>query len=307
MAGAMDEEQRQARIGFGCGLGAYLIWGVVPLYFKLLSHVGAFEIVAHRIVWTPALLLLVVAFRRQLREFAMQLANPRILAALAASSLLIAINWLTYIWAVLHDHILAASLGYFLNPLVNVVLGVAVLRERLRRWQVAAVVLAAAGVAILATGALDTLWISLTLGVSFSTYGLIRKVTPVSSLQGLTIETAILFLPSLGWIAWLSTEGGGDFGSDTLTTALLVFGAVVTAVPLMLFASAARRMRLSTLGLLQYIAPTIQFLIGVLVYGEPLGTAQIVCFLCIWAGLVLYTADSLRAQRAARTAPMRPA
>lgn len=296
----MSDEERQLRLGLACGFAAYLLWGLMPFYFKLLDHVGAAEIVSHRIVWLPLMLLPVIWFAGQFGGLAAILRQRRILAALALSALLIAINWLVYIWAVTNEHIVAASLGYFLNPLVNVLLGVFVLGERLRRWQVAAVALAALGVAILATGALDTLWISLTLAISFGLYGLVRKLTPVTALQGLAIETAILAPASLGWLIWLGTSGALAFGVERATDALLVFGAVVTAIPLLMFAGAARRLRLSTLGLLQYVAPSLQFATGVFVYGEPLGPAQFACFALIWAGLAIYTADSLRAARAER-------
>ncbi|MBC7985674.1 MAG: EamA family transporter RarD [Sphingomonadaceae bacterium] len=296
----MSDEERQTRAGFGFGLSAYLFWGVVPLYFKLLDHVGAFEIVAHRIAWALPLLLVLVLFARQLGGLLAALRDPAIMRALALSSVLIAINWTIYIWAVIHEQILAASLGYFLNPLVSVLLGVVVLKERLRRWQLAAITLAGAGVAVLATGALDTLWISITLALSFGTYGLVRKVTPVTAIQGLTIETAVLFAPSLGWIAWVASRGEMGFGADAGTDALLILGAAVTALPMLLFAAAARRLKLSTLGLLQYVAPSLQFAIGAFVFGEPLSAARIACFALIWAGLLLFTADSLRAAQAER-------
>lgn len=298
IASPFFNQDRQIRAGLGFGLGAYLFWGVVPLYFKLLDHVGALEIVAHRIAWALPLLLALIVLFRQWRGLLAALRDPAIMRALALSSVLIGINWTIYIWAVTNEHILAASLGYFLNPLVNVLLGVVVLKERLRRLQIVAIGLAAIGVALLAAGALDTLWISLTLALSFGTYGLIRKVTPVTALEGLTVETAVLLLPSLGWIAWVASRGEAGFGIDPGTDALLILGAAVTAFPMLLFAAAARRLRLSTLGLLQYIAPSLQFAIGVFVFAEPLGALQLACFAFIWAGLLLYTADSLRAARA---------
>ncbi|MBC2776605.1 EamA family transporter RarD [Parasphingopyxis marina] len=293
----MEDQERQLRLGLVAGLGAYLIWGVIPLYFKQMAHIGPMEIVAHRIVWTPLLLVVVIAFRRQVGSFLGIFRNPRILGALAASSAFIAINWLTFIYAVTTEHILAASLGYFLNPLVSVTLGMAILKERLSRWQGLAVAFAALGVAVLAYDAATTLWISLTVAVSFGFYGLIRKMTPVGSIEGLTVETLILLLPSLGWIFWVGSQGTGNFGADGLSTFLLVFGAVVTAVPLMMFGFAARRLRLVTLGLLQYVGPSLQFVIGVFIYGEALSAAQLICFGFIWAGLILYSLDSARPTR----------
>jgi chloramphenicol-sensitive protein RarD len=293
----MEDQERQARLGLVAGLGAYLIWGVIPLYFKQMAHIGPLEIVAHRIVWTPLLLIVVIAFRRQIGSFLGIMRNPRILGALAASSAFIAINWLTFIYAVTTEHIMAASLGYFLNPLVSVTLGMAILKERLSRWQGLAVAFAAIGVAVLAYDAATTLWISLSVAVSFGFYGLIRKMTPVGSIEGLTVETLILLPPSLGWIFWVGSQGTGKFGADELSSFLLVFGAVVTAVPLMMFGFAARRLRLVTLGLLQYIGPSLQFVIGVFIYGEALSAAQLICFGFIWAGLILYSLDSARPAR----------
>lgn len=296
-AAAKTEDERQARIGFAFGLAAYLIWGLVPLYFKQVDQINVFEIVAHRIVWSPPLLILVLALRRQIGGLLLILGKPRIMAALAASSIVIAINWLGYIYAVTSHQIVAASLGYFLNPIVNVAIGMLVLKERLALWQAIAVALAAVGVTILALSAMAGLWISLTVAFSFAFYGLIRKLTPVGSIEGLAVETLILTLPSLGCLLWLSRQGSLGFGADGVTDFLLIFGSVVTAVPLMMFAVAARRLRLVALGLLQYIAPTAQFLIGVFLYGEPLSAAQLVSFGFIWAGLVLYSLDSARPGR----------
>lgn len=223
--------------------------------------------------------------------------DHRLLLQLGASSALIAVNWLVYVWAVLNGHVLAASLGYFLNPLVNVALGTVVLKERLTRGQAVAVALAAIGVAILAVRAGEGLWISLALALSFGLYGLVRKMAAVESLEGLAIETAILAPFSLMYLGWLAITGDVAFGNDVRISLTLVLAGVVTAVPLLLFAAAARRMRYSTLGLLQYLAPTIQFVLGITVFGEALTLPQLACFALIWAACAIYAASSLIAHR----------
>ena len=300
----MTHEQ-DSRAGLAYGVGVYLLWGLVPLYFKLLDQVGAFEIVAHRIVWSVVLLMGLLAALGKFGPLIAAFRNPRILLALTASAILIATNWLVYIWAVTHEHILATSLGYFLNPFVNIALGTVLLRERLRPATVAAIALAATGVAILATSALDTLWISLSLAFSFGLYGYVRKVTNVGAIEGLAVETTVLAPFFLGYLVWVANTGtpafgGGDFGID----ALLIFSAVITSVPLMLFAAAARRLRLTTLGFIQYIAPSIVFLIGAFVYGEPLNAGQVICFALIWAALIVFTIDNVRQARTRRLAPV---
>ena len=284
----------EARKGVAYGLSAYLLWGFLPVYFKLLAEVLPTEVVAQRILWSVVLLAgLIVAARRwpQLRT---ALANPKALKLLTGSAILIGVNWLIYIWAINNNHVLEGSLGYFLNPLVNVVMGVLFLKERLTQAQGVAVGLAGVGVAVLAIGAATGLWISLALALSFATYGLIRKIAPVDSLEGLTIETVLLAPVATGYLFWLSSTGAARFGSELDLSVLLALGGVVTATPLLLFAAAARRLQYSTLGLLQYIAPTIQFLLAVLIFGEPLTTAHLICFGLIWSGLAIYAADGLR-------------
>jgi chloramphenicol-sensitive protein RarD len=288
---------RLDRRGLGFGLGAYLIWGFLPLYFLLLAGVTAGEIVADRVVWSLVLLIGILAVAGRFGKLMAVLRNPRTLGLLAVSAALISVNWLIYIWAVQNGHVLAASLGYFLNPLVNVLLGVVVLGERLKRMQMAAVALAAAGVTVLASGAGTGLWISLSLAFSFGLYGLVRKVAPVESLEGLTVETALLTPFALAYMAWLASNDALVFGDAPGLTALLVLAGAVTAVPLLLFAGAARRLPYSTLGLLQYLAPTLQFLLAITVFGEAMTTAHIICFALIWWGLALYVLSSVRKPR----------
>lgn len=287
--------------GLPYALGAYAIWGFVPLFFKLLETVPPVEVLAQRIVWSLPLCFVIMAFRRQIGEYLSALKDWRVLRLLLVSSLLIALNWLVYIHAVFTDHVLAASLGYYLNPLVNVLLGMIFLGERLSRLQGAAVVIAATGVAILLAGALDTLWISLTLALSFSAYGLIRKVVAVGSLPGLAIETTLL-LPlsaaAAGYYLWIGD--GRGFGSDVEISWLLAAAGVVTAVPLLLFATAARRMSYAALGFVQYLAPSIAFLLGLFVFNEPLKPAQLFCFLLIWISIAVFSFDMWRKMRAER-------
>jgi len=273
---------------------AYAVWGLLPAYIKLLGGVSALEIVANRVIWSLGIILAILVWRRQLAGFLAVLSTPRMLAALSLSAVLIAINWLAYIWAVVHGHVLAASLGYFLNPLVNVLIGVTLLHDRLSRVQWCAIGLAACGVAILAAGAPDTLGISLALALSFAFYGLVRKLTPVSALVGLAVETLVLLVPAIAAFVWVQETSGVSFGQDIPLTALLVATGVVTSVPLLLFASAARRLSMVTLGLIQYVAPTLQFLLGVFVYGERLSVDRWASFGLVWAGLALFMGHALR-------------
>lgn len=277
------------------GVGAYLLWGLMPLYFRLIGGVPATQVLAHRVLWSVALLLIVVAALRRFGAIRAA-ATPRVLGALAASAVLIAVNWLVYIWAVQHAHVLEASLGYYINPLVNVALGVLVLGERVRPVQGAAVALAAAGVGVMALGG-GALWISLTLAMSFGFYGLIRKLVAIDALGGLLVETAVLAPLAALVLARAAAAGEGAFGADPRLDALLVASGVITAVPLLLFAAAARRLRYATVGLLQYIGPTIQFGLAITLFGEPLRTVHLWTFGLIWTGCAIYAWDTLRASR----------
>ncbi len=299
----MGDDQGRRRAGLMLGVAAYLLWGVMPLYFKALAHVGPVEIVAHRIVWSLVFLAVLIVLWRRWPATRAALANPRALGLLALTAALIAANWLIYVYAVVSGHVLESSLGYYLNPLVNVLLGVLLLKERLGRLQVAATLLAGAGVLVLAAGAGAGLWISLALAGTFAGYGFLRKIAPVDALEGLSIETVILAPVALGWLLWLEGTGAGGFLASGPTTALLLaLGGAVTAVPLLLFTAAARRLPYSTLGFLQYLAPSLQFLLAVLAFGEPLTRAHAICFGAIWTALALFTFDGLRAARRARLA-----
>ncbi|MDO7834488.1 EamA family transporter RarD [Sphingobium sp. HBC34] len=284
------------------GLAAYGLWGLLPLFFRLLHHVDPVEIVTQRILWSLLLILSLLALRRGLPAFFLVLRDRRLVLALTISALMIGLNWLTYVWAVNQGHVLAASLGYFLNPLVNVTLGVLVLKERLRRPQLLAIGIAAIGVAILAASALTTLWISLTLAISFAFYALVRKLTPVAPMAGLGVETALLAPLAVGYLVWEAQHGGIGFGQDMATTSLLILAGAVTTVPLLLFAVAAQRLPMAMLGLLQYITPMLQFFCGVLLFGEKLGLGQMLSFGLIWVGLILFASDGIAVARRNRLA-----
>lgn len=281
---------------------AYGLWGLLPIFFKLLQEVAPIEVVAQRVLWSLILLLVLMAARRNLGQLVAALRQPRLMLPLAGSAVLIACNWLTYVWAVNGGHVVAASLGYFLNPLVNVALGVLVLGERLRRGQKVAIGIAAVGVAIMAAAALTTLWISVVLALSFAFYGLIRKLTPVSAFVGLGAETMILAPLAAASLFWVSSHGGISWGSEGATTGLLIASGAVTTVPLLLFAVAAQRLSMATLGLTQYLAPSLQFLSGVLLYGEKLTHGQMLSFALIWLGLILFASDSFATARRNRLA-----
>lgn len=271
---------------------AYIIWGFLPLYLLLVKTVPAVEFVGWRIIWTLPLCLLIVAYRRQFPDLLAALKSPRSLLALAASAVLIAINWFVYIWAIMEGEVYATSIGYYLNPLINVLLGTLFLGERLSRRQWLAVAIALVAVVLLAAGALTSLWISLTLGFSFGFYGLVRKQVAVGSLPGLTIESAILLLPASAIAAWYAASpAGSSFGHDAWMSGLIIFSGVVTAVPLLLFAIAARRMDYSTLGFIQYLAPTIVFFLGLFVFEQPLAPVKLVSFVLIWVAVAIFASD----------------
>ena len=294
----MTQDQSNRRAGFFFGLVAYLAWGVLPLYFKLLTMVPPIEIVANRIVWSLIFLVLVITLRRRWKATRTAFSSGRIVLILLLTAALIATNWLVYVWAVVNGHVLETSLGYYLNPLFNVLLGVVLLKERLSRAQTGAVLLAASGVGVLAWGAAAGLWISLSLAFSFGLYGFIRKIAPVDALEGLSVETALLAPASLAYLLWAHEGPSGLAAFGATATVLLVLGGAITAIPLLLFNAAAKRLPYSTLGFLQYIAPSLQFLLAVTVFGEPLTPAHALCFGAIWAALAIFAVESLRLGRA---------
>jgi len=299
-AAPSPDGEAERRAGLLAGFGAYGLWGLLPIYFALLHGVSPYEMVAHRVVWSVVFLGIVLAAMRLYPALLAALRQPRIVAALALSSLLIAANWIIFLLAIDSGHVVAGSLGYFLNPLVNVLIGTLLLKETLRRGQGIAVGIAAIGVAILAVGEFQTLWISLGLALSFAFYGLVRKLTPVPSAVGLAIETALLAAPAIAVLAWFQAQGLLRFGDGPWLTLGLIGTGAVTSVPLILFAVAARSLPMVTLGLMQYIAPSLQFLTGVFLFGEHLSPERWASFLLIWAALALFIWDSLRGVRAAR-------
>jgi chloramphenicol-sensitive protein RarD len=284
----------QRQVGIVCALVAYGIWGVLPLYLKSLHPVPPLEIVAHRIVWSALLLVLVLSVTKQWGWLHQLRERPREVWAFLASATALSVNWLTYIWAVGAGRLVDASLGYFINPLLSVVLAVVVLKEKLRAGQWAAVALAFSGVLWLTLLAHQLPWIGLTLAVSFGSYGLLRKTARIDSLGGLTLETWLLLPLALGYLAWLSATGHASWSSGDLSQrSLLVAAGPITAVPLLAFAAGARRIPLSLLGILQYLGPTLQLGLGVLVFHEPLPSTKLFGFALIWAALVLYTLEGV--------------
>jgi len=280
------------------GAAAYAMWGAFALYWNLLRGVPTGQMMGHRIVWSCAVLAALVASSGRLRALA---AVPRRIVGLyAIAALLIAVNWTLYVWAVTSGHVVESSLGYFITPLVNVMLGVVVLRERLRPLQWIAVGLAAAGVVSLTRVHGEPPWIALGLAASFGTYGLVKKRAPLMPLDGLFLETAVLVVPAAAYLLAAHLSGEGVFlGSDPATDVLLVGTGVLTVLPLLLFASAVQRVPLSIVGILQYIAPTIQFLLGLLVFHEAFSAAQFTGFACVWVALLLFGGDGLVARRRA--------
>jgi chloramphenicol-sensitive protein RarD len=292
-----------ARAGTVAAVLAFLLWGLFPLSWKMLAAVPAVEVVAHRTAWGFVVAAAWVTLRGRWKDARAVASRPGTIARLAGSAVLIAVNWLLYVWAVVHDHVVEASLGYFINPLVNVLLGVLVLGERLSRAQRVAVALAAAGVAVLTAGHGRLPWIALALAVSFGLYGLARKTVGADPVVGLLWETGLMAPLAAGWLLSLEARGSGAFGAaHPGPSALLALGGAVTAVPLVLFAQGARSLPLSTVGLLQYLSPSIQFLLAVLVFREPFTAAHAATFACIWAALAVLTWDLRRRLRHERPA-----
>ena len=284
------------RSGFLLGLLAYALWGVLPIYFKIIEVLPATDIVAHRVLWSLPFLAVLIGLTRGWQKIRAAVAQRRTIAILFVTALLIGGNWLLYVYAVTSDRILAASFGYYLNPLANVLLGRFVLNERLSRLQWTAVAVAAAGISVLAAGALSQLWISLTLCATFALYGLLRKIVATDAVTGLMIETLILFPLALLWLLRRHAEGAAVFGGTEMLAALLLLAGVVSTTPLLLFTAAAKRLQYSTLGMLQFVAPTLQFAIAV-AYGEHVTLAHFVAFPAIWIALALYVSALLSAPR----------
>ncbi|NMG45728.1 EamA family transporter RarD [Aromatoleum toluvorans] len=298
---ASDAQRR--RQGVIATLIAFTMWGLMPLYFKAVGSVSPGEIVAHRVLWSVVFLFALLALWRGFDGLRRLAAQPRLIGLLALSASLTGSNWLVFVWAISADKLLEASLGYFINPLVSILLGRLVLGERLRPLQQAAVALACAGVAwrVWQVGTLP--WIALFLAGTFGLYGLLRKRAPVDAINGLFVETLVTAPLAIGWLAWLASRGTLHFGTDLLTDALLPLAGVFTAVPLMLFAIGAQRLPLSMVGFLQYLAPSLNFLLAVFVFHEPFDAGQFAGFALIWAALAVYSVDMLRASRLPAISP----
>jgi len=280
------------QIGMLYAAGAYILWGLFPIYFKALYDFSPLEILLQRVVWALVFMLIVLALRGQWSWIGRVWRQPKVLAGFAASATLLSVNWYIYIWAVNNGHVVDSSLGYFITPLVNVLLGFLLLHERLRPIQWAAVMLAAAGVAWLTWQAGHLPWIGLALAFSFGSYGLLRKTAALGPLEGLSLETLLLFPLAIGYLAMMAWHGQNAFlHAPTASKWLVAAAGPITAVPLLLFAAGARRIPMSTLGLLQYISPSLQLLLGVWLYGEPFGGARAAGFVVIWSALAVYTLE----------------
>lgn len=292
---------RERFVGLAAALGAFCIWGLAPLYFKLIGHVGADEIIAHRVIWSMVLLGLVLLLRERGQFRAQIRIERRVLGALMVSSILIAVNWLVFVYAIGTDRVLSTSLGYFINPLVNVLLGMLIFRERLGRLQAVAVVLAFLGTAWMTLRVGRLPWIALLLAFSFALYGVVRKKTDVGPLVGLFWETLLMTPLALLWLLWLDRRDMLEFDPGSLGEAALLAGTgLVTLVPLVLFATGVRRLNLSTIGLMQYLAPSMTFVLAVFLFNEPFTPDHAMTFACIWTALALFTIASWRDYRQAR-------
>jgi chloramphenicol-sensitive protein RarD len=295
--GGRTADERAAALGVAAATAAFVMWGVLPFYWKAVDHVSVYEIAAHRVVWTLVLAGLLLTITRRWGELACDLRCPSGLALTVVRGALLIGNWLVFIWAVNEGRILECSLGYFINPLVSVLLGRLVLGEELRRAQIVAIALAAGGVAVMFAQDPSFPWVALVLAGTFASYGLLRKTSRVESLPGLVGETAAAFVPAAVYLAWLEAASGGVFiRAGARTSALLIGGGAVTAVPLLLFAYGARRIALSTVGFLQYLGPSVMFAIGVLAYAEPL-KGRLPTFALIWAALAVFAWDGIMTRR----------
>jgi chloramphenicol-sensitive protein RarD len=293
----VETSEQQARDGILSALIAYLLWGFMPLYFILVKDVASLEVLAHRVIWAVPFGAAIIHYRKQWMEVWRGLTHPKMLLYFGITAILIAGNWLVYIWAVQQDQIFQASLGYYINPLLFAVVGVFLLGEKLRKPQILAVGIATIGVVFLAVSGGELPIIALFLGTSFTVYGVIRKKVVIGGMPGLFIETIVLLPLSLAYLVYMMFQGQAEFGSAGLKgSSILLLAGPITVLPLLFFALATRRLNLSTVGMMQFIAPTIQFGVGV-AYGEQLTTAHLVCFSCIWGAVILFSWDGWRSMR----------
>jgi chloramphenicol-sensitive protein RarD len=295
----------EQRLGIVYGLAAYFLWGAFPLFFPLLEPAAPVEILAHRIVWSLAAVAVVLAFTRNVRALKALLKDRRRLKLLTGAAILIALNWGTFIYAVNSEHVIESSLGYFITPLVSAAFGVVVFRERLRPWQMVALGIGASAVALLTVDYGRLPWIALTLALSFGTYGLLKKLAGVGAAESLALETLVLLVPAIAFLIVLQATGGGTFTSDGAGHALLLMSmGPVTAIPLLFFAGAITRVPLTVMGMLQYLAPVLQFIVGLAIAGEAMPTSRWLGFGLVWLAIVVFSVDGLHAARRARAAPV---
>ena len=294
----MRTKRSEYSLGLLFGVGSYVLWGLFPLSWPLLKPASPLEIVSHRAVWTLVFCLIVLALSKQLHSAISVVKRPKMMAGLFLSTILVSINWLTYIWATNNGHVVEAALGYYINPLIIIAFGVLLLREKMRPLQWLAVGIAAIGVTILTFDYGRLPWVAISLALSWGTYGLVKKKLDLGALDGLAIETLISFIPYVGYLIYLGSQGTGQFGQSPGLTILLISAGAVTAIPLLLFNGSTTRLPYSTIGLLQYITPTIQFSIGVWVRHEDMPAARWIGFLVIWLALAALAADLVRSSRA---------
>lgn len=286
--------QRDHKIGLLLGFSAYMTWGLFPLYWPLLKPANSFEIVAHRAVWSLIFCIVLLAATKKLKQTYELMRNPRILFRLIAATLLISVNWLVYIWGVNHGHVVECALGYYINPLIIIAFGVLLLKEKMRKLQWFSVIVAAIGVLVLTIDYGRPPWIGLALAISWGSYGLVKKQLGLGALEGLTIETTLAFAPYAGYLIWMGSKGTGQFGHSFGLSTLLFLAGAVTAIPLLMFNGSTNRLPFTVIGLLQYITPTVQFLIGVLVRHEPMPVGRWIGFLVIWVALIALGIDLVR-------------
>jgi len=294
----VTSKRSEYSLGLLFGFSSYIMWGLFPLYWPLLEPANPLEIVSHRAVWTLVFCLIVLALSKQVLTTLTVMKNPKTMAALLLSTILVSINWITYIWAVNHGHVVEAALGYYINPLIIIAFGVLLLREKLRPLQWVAVGIAAVGVLVLTIDYGRLPWVAISLALSWGSYGLVKKKLNLGALEGLAIETLISFIPYVGYLIYLGQQGAGQFGHKPLLTILLISAGAVTAIPLLLFNGSTTRLPYSTIGLLQYITPTIQFSIGVWLRHEDMPTARWIGFIVIWFALAALATDLVRSSRA---------
>ncbi len=284
-------------LGLIYAFSAYLFWGIIPIFWKQIDDIPSMEIVAHRMVWACVIVLALIVAMREWRTFVSVLKDKRTMLFLALASVLVTVNWAIFIWAVTNEHIVETSLGYFINPLITVLLAMIFFGEKLRRNQIVALALAAVGVGVMVVSAGQLPIISFALAMTFAMYGVMKKKVSLPATHGLAIETMIMLLPAMVYIIFIESKGGGHFIGHTSHAVMLVLGGLFTLIPLLLFAAAAKKVSMTALGMTQYLGPTCQLLIGVLIYKEPFGAAKLLAFSFIWFALFIYSVDQLNQQR----------